>query len=57
MWPNYPEANVVGATLKFRKGQENKSSSVHVLHKTLNGDYTSLGSLRNEDGNGNENVI
>ena len=57
MWPNYPEANVVGTTLKFRKGQENKSSSVHVLHKTLNGDYTSLGSLRNEDGNGNENVI
>ena len=34
---------VVGAALlKFRKRKENKSSSVHVLHKTLNGDYTSL---------------
>ena len=42
MWPNYPGANVVGATLKFRKGKENKSSNVHVLDKTLNGDYTTL---------------
>ena len=36
MWPNYPGANVVGAALKFRKRNENLSSCVHVLHKTLN---------------------
>ena len=36
MWPNYPGANVEGAALKFRKRNENLSSCVHVLHKTLN---------------------
>ena len=36
MWPNYPGANVVGAAFKFRKRNENLSSYVHVLHKTLN---------------------
>ena len=33
---------MVGAALKFRKRKENKSSSVHVFQKTLNGNYTSL---------------
>ena len=42
MWPNYSGANVAGAPLKFKKRKENKSSCVHVLHKTLNGDFTSL---------------
>ena len=36
MWSNYPGANVIGAALKFRKRNENLSSCVHVLHKTLN---------------------
>ena len=35
MCPNYPEANVVGAALKFRKRNGNLSC-VHVFHKTLN---------------------
>ena len=35
MWPNYPEANVLGAALKFRKRNGNLSSCIHILHKTL----------------------
>ena len=58
---NYPGTKLVGVAYMLRKKKENKNFTVVCSRFPQNlmkcGHFTLLGSLRNEDGNGNENVI